>query len=50
MKREVAEGTAPYSWGKEFVQSDYAKHGVDEMGAIYTAYLFPLSFLISGVP
>ena len=37
MKREVEEGTAPHSWGKEFVQSDYAKHGVDEMGAIYTA-------------
>jgi Cytochrome P450 len=39
MKREVAEGTAPHSWGKEFVQSDYTKYGVDEMGAIYTAYI-----------
>jgi hypothetical protein len=44
MKREVADGTAPYSWGKEFVQSDYAKHGVDEMGAIYTAYILCLPY------
>jgi hypothetical protein len=38
MKVEIATGTAPHSWGKEFVQSDYAKHGIDELGAIYTAY------------
>jgi hypothetical protein len=38
MKAEVAAGTAPHSWGKEFVQSDYEKHGIDELGAIYTAY------------
>jgi hypothetical protein len=37
MKKEIEAGTAPHSWGKEFVQSDYARHGVDEMGAIYTA-------------
>jgi len=38
MKKEVESGTAPHSWGKEFVQSNYGKYGVDEMGAIYTAY------------
>lgn len=38
MKKEVEQGTAPHSWGKEFVQSNYGKHGVDEAGAIYTAY------------
>jgi len=38
MKAQIEQGTAPHSWGKEFVQSDYGKHGVDEMGAIYTAY------------
>jgi hypothetical protein len=37
MKKEVEDGTAPHSWGKEFVQSNYAKYGIDEMGAIYTA-------------
>jgi hypothetical protein len=37
MKKEVENGTAPHSWGKQFVQSNYAKHGVDEAGAIYTA-------------
>jgi hypothetical protein len=39
MKKEVEQGTAPHSWGKEFVQSNYARHGVDEAGAIYTAYV-----------
>jgi hypothetical protein len=39
MKKEIEQGTAPHSWGKEFVQSNYGKHGVDEMGAIYTAYI-----------
>jgi len=38
MKREIEQRVAPHSWGKGFVQSDYAKHGIDEMGAIYTAY------------
>jgi len=43
MKKEVGQGTAPHSWGKEFVQSNYGKHGVDEAGAIYTAYPLHLS-------
>ena len=38
MKKEIEEGRAPYSWGKLFVQSDYEKHGIDELCAIYTAY------------
>jgi hypothetical protein len=38
MKREIEEGTAPHSWGKGFVQSDYGKHGIDELQAIYAAY------------
>jgi hypothetical protein len=38
MKKEVEEGTAPHSWGKGFVQSDYEKLGIDELGAIYAAY------------
>jgi hypothetical protein len=37
MKKEIAEGTAPHSWGKGFVQSDYAKHGIDELQALYAA-------------
>ena len=41
MRKEIDEGTAPHSWGKGFVQSDYGKHGIDETQAIYTAY--PLS-------
>jgi hypothetical protein len=39
MKREIEEGTAPHSWGKLFVQSDYKKHGVDDLAAIYAAYI-----------
>jgi len=39
MKKEIEEGTAPYSWGKGFVQSNYGKHGIDELQAIYTAYV-----------
>jgi hypothetical protein len=38
MKKEIEAGTAPHSWGKGFVQSDYTKHGIDELGAIYAAY------------
>jgi hypothetical protein len=47
MKKEIENKNAAHSWGKGFVQSDYTKHGVDELGAIYAAYfpyiLFPLS-------
>jgi hypothetical protein len=38
LKQKIADGTAPHSWGKAFVQSNYEKHGMDELGAIYTAY------------
>jgi len=38
MRKEIEDGTAPYSWGKIFVQSDYKKHGIDELYAIYAAY------------
>ena len=38
MKKEIENGTAPHSWGKLFVQSDYSKFGIDEKGAIYAAY------------
>jgi hypothetical protein len=37
MKKQIEEGTATHSWGKGFVQSDYSKHGIDELGAIYAA-------------
>ena len=37
MKTEIQEGSAPHSWGKGFVQSDYQKLGIDELGAIYAA-------------
>jgi hypothetical protein len=37
MKKEIEEGTAPHSWGKQFVQSEYTKFGIDELGAIYAA-------------
>jgi 2,4-dienoyl-CoA reductase-like NADH-dependent reductase (Old Yellow Enzyme family) len=38
MRKEIEDGTAPHSWGKGFVQSDYTKHGIDELAAIYAAY------------
>jgi hypothetical protein len=37
MKRSIEDGTAVHSWGKGFVQSDYSKNGIDELGAIYAA-------------
>ena len=37
MEKEIRDGTAPHSWGKGFVQSDYTKHGIDRLGAIYAA-------------
>lgn len=37
MKEEIDSGTAPHSWGKLFVRSDYKKHGVDDLAAIYAA-------------
>ena len=38
MKQKVLDGAAPHSWGKAFVQSNYESQGMDELGAIYTAY------------
>lgn len=38
LKRQIQDGTAPHSWGKAFVLSNYKKQGMDELGAIYTAY------------
>jgi len=39
MKKEIEDGTAPHSWGREFVQSNYSKYGIDELGAAYCAYI-----------
>ena len=38
MKKQVENGTAPHSWGKEFMRSNYEKYGIDELGAIYAGY------------
>lgn len=46
LKREIKGGTAPHSWGKGFIQSDYQKLGIDELGAIYAAYLRLCSIVI----
>ena len=37
MLKEVEAGTAPHSFGREFVQSDYKSQGLDELDAAYTA-------------
>jgi hypothetical protein len=37
LKKQIKQGTAPHSWGKAFVLSNYQKQGMDELGAIYTA-------------
>ena len=37
LKQQIADGTAPHSWGKAFAESNYEKHGMDELGSIYTA-------------
>jgi len=39
MLKEVEAGTAPHSFGREFVQSDYQSRGLDELDAAYTAYV-----------
>jgi hypothetical protein len=39
MKREVEAGVAPHSFGREFVQSDYERQGLDQLDAAYTVYL-----------
>jgi hypothetical protein len=37
LKKQIESGTAPHSWGKAFVLSNYEGNGVDELGAIYAA-------------
>jgi hypothetical protein len=38
MLNEVKGGTAPHSFGRDFVQSNYQALGLDELLAAYTAY------------
>ena len=38
MLEEVKAGTAPHSFGRDFVQSNYKAQGLDELDAAYTAY------------
>ena len=38
MLEEVKTGTAPHSFGRDFVQSNYKAQGLDELDAAYTAY------------
>ena len=38
MLKEVETGTAPHSFGRDFVQSNYRAQGLDELDAAYTAY------------
>ena len=35
MRKEIDNGTAPHSFGKGFVQSNYSKKGLDELQAAY---------------
>lgn len=42
MLKEVEAGTAPHSFGRDFVQSNYKAQGLEELDAAYTAY--PLHF------
>lgn len=37
MLKEVEAGTAPHSFGRDFVQSNYKAQGLDELDAAYTA-------------
>jgi len=39
MKKEIEKSIAFYSWRKGFVQSNYGKHEIDELQAIYTVYV-----------
>ena len=38
MVKEIEEGKAQHSFGREFVQSDYKAMGVDEVQAAYIWY------------
>lgn len=44
MLKEVEAGTAPHSFGRDFVQSNYQAQGLDELDAAYT--MFVPNFLI----
>jgi len=39
MRKEIEAGTAPHSFGRDFVQSNYQAQGLDELDAAYTAYV-----------
>lgn len=48
MVKEIEAGTAPHSFGRDFVQSNYKAQGLDELDAAYVAYkplLISLFFL-----
>jgi len=47
MVKEIEQGKAQHSFGKEFVQSDYKAMGVDEVQAAYIWY--PLRLSLSSV-
>jgi hypothetical protein len=38
MVKEIEAGTAPHSFGRDFVQSNYKAQGLDELDAAYIAY------------
>jgi hypothetical protein len=38
MRKEIEAGTAPHSFGRDFVQSNYRAQGLDELDAAYTAW------------
>jgi hypothetical protein len=48
MLEEVRAGTAPHSFCREFVQSNYEALGLDELDAAYTVYKPRLSTLANG--
>ena len=45
MVKEIESGKAQHSFGKEFVQSDYQKMGVDQVQAVYIWYPQLLEFV-----
>ena len=51
MRKEIEAGTAPHSFGRDFVQSNYKAQGLDELDAAYTAYVpfYPSHCLFPGL-
>ena len=51
MLKEVEAGTAPHSFGRDFVQSNYKAQGLDELDAAYTAYppIFDCILIVVGL-